>query len=61
MKLYKPFAKHLLSELAMRYDRLLTVLPDTTVTSEYVDCSASDLRMAIDDFKTILTELRRLR
>ena len=62
MQLYKPFAQKLISELSSRYEHLLKVLPNCDFYApDYVECSSSDLRLAVEDFKTILAELKRLR
>lgn len=56
-------AKHILmlrSETIVRLDNLLDVLR-VSPGNDMVMIQAADIRMAVDDFKVILTEIRRLK
>jgi len=52
--------KRLTSEAHARFDYLLDAL-DTEGAGEKVVVDGAKIRLAVDDFKTILTEIRRLK
>jgi hypothetical protein len=64
MNYYVSHVKNLKDELRSRYDRLMLVLPDDKVFvhrgKDCVNLKGSDVRLAVDDFKSILAEIRRL-
>jgi len=53
--------QRLRSELARRLERLMDSLPRHNMHNELVEVDAVSIRLAVDDFKSILTETRRLR
>ena len=60
---YNIHLQHLYTELQERYDRLTAALPATNNRS-YFGTLVPDgvkVRVAVDDFKAILTEIRRLK
>jgi len=61
----RQYLRRLANELSIRYEELQRVLHETDrgiiPMTDDVEMDGLDIRLAVDDFKTILSEVRRLK